>query len=83
MRAIVNGKLYDTEKANHTMVVFISYGDSHTKTLDVYQTARGNIFAVYRNEDIILSSGQIKEMINGRPDLIDTYIEIFGTPEEA
>lgn len=83
MMAIVNGKLYDTEKANRIMVVFVPDGDSHIKTFDVYQSQKGNIFAVYRNEDMMISISQIKEMINGRPDLIDAYIQFFGMPEEA
>lgn len=83
MRAIVNGKLYDTEKSTRTMVIFIPESDSHTKTLDIYFTAKGNIFAVCRSEDIILSPAQIRELLNGRPDLIEAYMSLFGMPEEA
>lgn len=83
MRAIVNGKLYDTENSTRTMVIFIPLGDSHTKTLDVYWTQKGNMFAVSRDENIFLSPAQIRELLNGRPDLIGEYMNLFGMPEEA
>lgn len=83
MRAIVNGKLYDTEKSMLLIVIFVPDGDSHTKTLDAYRTPKGNIFAVCRSQEIILDSDQIKELLNGKPELKEAYINLFGMPEEA
>lgn len=83
MRAVVNGKLYDTENSTRTMAIFIPMGDSHTKTLYVYWTKKGNMFAVSRDENIFLSAAQIRELLNGRPDLIEAYMNLFGMPEEA
>lgn len=40
MRAIVNGKLYDTEKAENTLVLSLE-----ENRYDIYMTQNGNIFA--------------------------------------
>lgn len=86
MRAIVNGKLYDTEKATridsklfHLPVV----GSKLTKYLKVYKTASGNIFAESAEEGILLDADEIKKICSGNPKAVDVYIEIFGMPEEA
>lgn len=83
MRAIVNGKLYDTEKSKHTMTICIPKKDSHEKILDLYLTSKMNIFAVCWAENIMFSPSQIRELLNGRPDLIEAYMNLFGMPEEA
>lgn len=78
MRAIVNGKLYDTEKAEKIATFFIPY-----RIFDAYKTQKGNIFAVEKDKDIILNSEQIKQIINWRPGLMDVYEIVFGMSEEG
>lgn len=78
MRAIVNGKLYDTEKAKHTLSLC-----SDNVQIDIYLTRKHNIFAVNTLEDTILDSEQLKKIFDGHPGCAGVYIEIFGMPEEA
>lgn len=78
MRAIVNGKLYDTEKAKNTLVLSlegIRYG--------IYMTQNGNVFSVDTLNDTILDSEQLRKMLERNPGCVDAYIKIFGMPEEA
>lgn len=85
MRAIVNGKLYDTEKATKKLDDWISIPkrDKNADNYVVYETAKGNIFARNLRKDILIDAGQIQELLNRDPKSVDTYIEIFGMPEEA
>lgn len=83
MRAIINGKLYDTQNSTRITVFFIPSGECRTKTFDVYRTKKGNMFAVCRSEDVALDADQIREMFDGNPKCADSYIKIFGMPEEA
>lgn len=78
MAAIVNGKLYNTEKAENILVLFLEeskYG--------VYVTENGNIFAVDTFNDVIIDSEQLRKKLERNPECVDAYIEIFGMPEEA
>lgn len=78
MRAIVNGKLYDTEKAQHVLCThYPNYG------YDVFKTQNGNIFAVGGFGEIFIDGEQLKRVLEGNPECTDTYIRIFGMPEEA
>lgn len=81
MRAIVNGKLYDTEKATRigNTICFPQIG----KYLCIYKTESGNIFAESLEEGILLDADDIKKICSGNPKAVDAYIEIFGMPEEA
>lgn len=85
MRAIVNGKLYDTEKSTKKLDDWISIPkrDKNADNYVVYETAKGNIFARNLRKDILIDAGQIQELLNGDPKSVDTYIKIFGMPEEA
>lgn len=74
MRAIVNGKLYDTEKSEHIYSLY---------KYDVYRTQRGNVFAVDWLNEIVIDREQLGRNIEGIPGLTNAYIEIFGMPEEA
>lgn len=78
MRAIVNGKLYDTEKAKNTLVLSLE-----EIRYDIYMTQNGNIFVVDTLNDTILDSEQLRKLLERKPECVDTYIEIFGMPEEA
>lgn len=78
MRAIVNGKLYDTEKAEH--ICYLYHSDTG---YNVYKTQKGNIFAVNVLSDIFIDGEQLKRELSGSPYRTDDYIRIFGIPEEA
>lgn len=78
MRAIVNGKLYDTERATHTLSLCFD-----NVQIDIYVTQKQNIFAVNTLEDTILDSEQVRKSLERNPKYTDAYIEIFGMPEEA
>lgn len=86
MRAIVNGKLYDTENSRLVSKIFEPYVENFkrsTRTYDVYRTRRGNVFAVVEDENILYDSEKVKQLLNGRPGDTDCYIEIFGKPKKA
>lgn len=78
MRAIVNGKLYDTEKAKNTLVLSLE-GIRY----DIYMTQNGNVFSVDTLNDTILDSEQLRKMLERKTGCVDAYIKIFGMPEEA
>lgn len=79
MKAIVNGKLYDTEKARN----ITSLTEDGKEAFEIYITKKGNIFAVDVIKEIILDSDKLKKLLEGKPKCTDAYIEIFGMPEEA
>lgn len=78
MKAIVNGKLYDTEKSEHNLS--LCFEDVQ---FDIYLTQNQNIFAVNTLEGTILDSEQLKKILEGKPECVYAYIRIFGMPEEA
>lgn len=78
MRAIVNGKLYDTEKGKNTLVLSLE-GIRY----DIYMTQNGNVFSVDTLNDTILDSEQLRKMLERKTGCVDAYIEIFGMPKEA
>lgn len=82
MRAIVNGKLYDTEKSKFLQSVSPLINKVHIKHMDVFRTRKGNIFAVDTDTNDFIESVQLKELLGGTGN-VSAYIEIFGMPEEA
>lgn len=85
MRAIVNGKLYDTEKATRigSEAFYLPQIGKQNKYISVYKTTGGNIFAESLEEGILLDGDEIKRICSGNPKAVDVYIQIFGTLEEA
>ncbi len=84
MRAILNGKLYDTEKAEFICCVSILENDFHeaTNEFNVYKTKKGNVFAEHKNSKCLVADSVLKVALQ-RPDCVDIYIKIFGEVEEA
>lgn len=73
MRAIINGLLYDTEKAE---IVW----KSDSFYLDLYKTKNNRFFMMF-NRNIIVDENKIKEFFGIQYP--DKYIELFGEVEEA
>lgn len=82
MRAIVNGKLYDTKKSKFVQSVVPIINAWHIKNLDVFRTQKGNIFAVDKETNEFIDSARLKELLGGAGN-VSAHIEIFGMPEEA
>lgn len=82
MRAIINDKLYDTEKSKFVRSVSPVINAWHIKNMDVYRTKKGNIFAVDKETNDFVGPEQLKELL-GDTGNVSAYIEIFGMPEEA
>lgn len=75
MRRIINGKMYDTDKAT------LIYTDPQTKR-KYYMTAKGAFFVVYTTGVLEPVSDEYMMQLLGEKDP-DKYIEIFGEVEEA
>lgn len=78
MKTIIDGKLYDTEKAK------LVYGDG--AGYGIYHTAKGAWFSgefLTANTRIIkpIPESEVKNII-GRNNT-ELYVELFGEPEEA
>lgn len=84
MKAILNGKLYDTEKSDFVFGASIPRDNFHddVNEFNVYRTKNGNIFAEHKNAECLIDDGMLKTILS-RPDCVDIYIEIFGKVEEA
>lgn len=84
MRAILNNKLYDTEKAEFLFSVSVPLNDFHetVNEFNVYKTAKGNIFAEHKNTECLVGENVLKTVLS-EPDCVDIYIRIFGEVEEA
>lgn len=78
MRAVLNDKLYDTEKAKLIWKIRLSNG----LDFNVYKSEMGNIFAENELEQNIISELTLKGFLQ-KPGDIEVYFEIFGQPEEA
>lgn len=75
MRKIVQGKLYDTDKAT---LIYVQ------KTFNRlwYVTEKGNYFVVFGNGSIIpQTEEEVKEFLAEHD--VDKYMELFGEVEEA
>ena len=73
MKAIINGLLYDTEKAN-----LICEPDEHHT---MYMTEKGNLFMLYNGVISCADNETLKKFL--AEELPDKYIELFGEVEEA
>lgn len=84
MKAILNGKLYDTDKSEFIFSITIPLNDFHetVNEFNIYKTAKGNIFAEHENACCLVGENILKTILS-RPDCVDIYIKIFGEPEEA
>lgn len=64
MRAIVNGKLYDTEKATRIgNTIYLPQIGKYEKYLCAYKAESGNIFAESLEEGILLDADDIKRYV--------------------
>lgn len=84
MKAILNGKLYDTEKSDFIFSISITKGAFHeyVNEFNVYRTKKGNIFAEHKDAECLISDSMLKTVLS-RPDCVDIYIKVFGEVEEA
>lgn len=84
MKAILNGKLYDTDKSEFIFSITIPQNDFHdtVNEFNIYKTTKGNIFAEHKNAQCLIGENMLKTILS-KPDCVDIYIEIFGEPEEA
>ena len=93
-RAIINDKLYDTEKAEKIisfqrrvdMGPIYPGADTHWAPLhdiDLYKTAKGKYFEHDRDRDAITPTHEEKAKDVIRRLYPDKYIELFGEVEEA
>lgn len=78
MKQIIDGKLYDTEKAT------LIYADNDLwKPRNYYQTNKGTYFCWYRrNGKLDIVDENIIKSILAEHD-VDKYIELFGAVEEG
>ena len=79
MKAIIDGKLYDTDKAE---LIYTEVVDRRTKRY-YYMTAKRAFFCYYsKTKEIkVKTEAEIRELL-GKHD-VDKYIEIFGEPDNA
>lgn len=84
MKAILNGKLYDTEKSDFVFGVSIPKDVFHddANEFNVYRTKNGNVFAEQKGAECLISDSMLKTILS-RPDCVDIYVEVFGEVEEA
>ena len=84
MKAILNGKLYDTEKSDFVFGVSIPQDNFHddVNEFNVYRTKNGNVFAEHKSAECLINDSMLKTILS-RPDCVGIYIKIFGEVEEA
>lgn len=84
MKAILNGKLYDTEKADFVFGISVPQDNFHNDVneFNIYKTKNGNVFAEHKDKECLISDEMLKSIL-ARPDCVDIYIKIFGGVEEA
>lgn len=75
MKKIVDGLLYDTDKAE-----LIYFDDVKDRTL--YRAENGHFFTFYRNGQIIPRTDEAVKAYLGQRD-VNKYIELFGNVEGA
>lgn len=75
MKKIINGLLYDTEKAT---LIFTSTD----KRRQYYRTKNGNFFVVYRTGEFAIKREEDMREFLGE-NAPDKYIEIFGNVKEG
>jgi len=77
MKKIINGLLYDTDKAELLWTERL-----FRKVRNYYRTEKKNYFCVYANKEIYpMTEDEFKEYLGEKDP--DRYIELFGSPEEA
>ena len=79
MKQIINGLLYDTDKATLISTIVI-YGG---KRRDYYKTDKGNYFChyAYNGELRVVSESEIKKIL-AKYD-VEAYIHLFGSVKEG
>lgn len=80
MRKIINGKMYDTDKAE---LIYSGYDLSRTKKRDYYRTSKGTFLCHYvsvNRLEIVPDESMMEILAEYAPD---KYIEIFGNVEEG
>ena len=77
MKAIINGLLYDTEKAD----CIGTYKNKYLDTSGVYRTKNNRVFVYTAEGEFIVEENQVKEIMGKYCP--DKYIELFGEVEEA
>lgn len=84
MRAILNNKLYDTEKADFIFSISVPENNfcDDVKEFNVYKTKNGSVFAEQKGAECLISGEMLKTILS-RPDCVDIYTKIFGEVEEA
>ncbi len=84
MKAILNNKLYDTEKAEFLFAVSVPQNNfcNDVNEFNVYKTEKGNIFAEHKNAECLVGENVLKTVLS-RPDCVEIYIKIFGEVEEV
>lgn len=84
MKAILNNKLYDTDKAEFILAIKIPQNDfcDTAYEFNIFKTAKGNIFAEHKSAGCLIDESILKTILS-RQDCIDIYIKIFGKVEEA
>ena len=84
MKAILNNKLYDTEKADFIFRISIPKDIFHydTNEFNIYKTKNGNIFAEQKDAECLIGDSMLKTILS-RPDCVDIYVKVFGEVEEA
>lgn len=78
MKQIIDGLLYDTDKAT------LIYKDNNPiRPREYYKTEKGTYFCYYVNVGIIniIREQVIKDILAER--MVDKYIELFGNVEEG
>lgn len=89
VRQIVDGKLYDTSKAECVAHCLMPEWIADRMNLivresfavcNVYRTEKGNFFAVYGCHIAAISEDEAKSLLS---ETVDEYMEIFGEVEEA
>jgi len=82
MRAILNERLYDTDKAKLIYKIYVPINKLHSEEFNVYRTAQGRIFAEYISEERLIDEDRLKRILS-YPDCIDIYETLFGKVKEA
>lgn len=75
MQRIIDGKLYDTDKAE---IIF----QDRINNRRWYKTANGNYFVFYGTGEIAVKTEESVKEYLGAND-VEKYVELFGEPEEA
>lgn len=89
MKQIIDGKLYDTEKANlilefrrrNLFALLVNDVSNYWLDGELYQTNKGSWFEVVADRMNVLTEDEVKELIKQVDP--DKYIELYDDIEEA